>query len=657
MSAAPFCLIERDQFPIGGRLRRFADFWRKLSPTKHVIQTVLGAQMPFTSEPVQQFKPEPYRLNAADHALVKKEVEWMLDQKIITRVQTQGNQVVSPFFLATNKDGTKRPILNVKEINKNNLPKLHFKMETLALVLPLICRGDWFTSWDVRKGFFNIAIHPKFRHFFCFEFDGVRYQYTCLVMGLSIAPLFFSKLMACLVQLARSWGIKVSYYLDDTLIRAPDRPRGRQDTQTFGTLLQQAGFLLHKGKSVQEPTQRIEYLGFIIDSRSMTLTLPPAKASRILKRLRKAVTQLRSRATIPIREAAKLIGLLVSATAATKYGRAHYRVLEAAKILALQTHNFDFNAPFQWPEECLLDLQWWIKTIPNCTTTFERQQPTTTVTTDASLEGWGVIWENQQAFGGWEKEEIRIDALELKTVLFALQVFPIAQCHKVISVRCDNTVAVAYINNMGGRIPRLDRIARQIWQHLESHDAFIFATYIATDENPADALTRGLVSRAQIRDVEVQLNPQLFASLVERGPFKPVIDWFASSLNHQLPRFYVWREVSRSMAEGTDAFAFHWGLECGYMFPPFSLLPRIIRKIVQDGARILLVHPKWTGALWAPSLDEITVMRETLERSANVLLYPGNPNLRHPMTDLQLAASWVDGRSLTRPSGRQSRPR
>ncbi len=222
MSALPFHLVDNDGVPIGGRLRHFVNFWRGLTNAKKVIQTVLGAKMPFTSEPTQEQFPEPYRLSREESKLVSDEVKWMLEQQIIHPVEKRDDQVVSPFFLATNKDKTKRPILNVKSINKNHLPKLHFKMETLALVLPLINRNDWFTSWDVRKGFFNISIHPEFRRFFCFEFEGVRYQYTCLVMGLSIAPLFFSKLMAILVQTARSWGINVSYYLDDTLLRAPN---------------------------------------------------------------------------------------------------------------------------------------------------------------------------------------------------------------------------------------------------------------------------------------------------------------------------------------------------------------------------------------------------------------------------------------------------
>jgi hypothetical protein len=521
-------------------------------------------------------------------------------------------------------------------------------------VLPLINKNDCFTSWDVRKGFFNIAIHPDFRRFFCFEFEGIRYEYTCLVMGLSIAPLFFSKLMAVLVQLARAWGIQVSYYLDDTLIRAPDKETGYEDTQDFGSLLQHAGFLLHRTKSVQQPVQEIEYLGFVINSKEMTVALPADKKLRITRAVQRSIKLLRQQRPTTIRDAAKVIGLLVSATLATRYGKAHYRSLEEAKLRALQQHQFNFNAPFVWPHECLADLQWWLKELQNCRTSFEAPVPTTTIITDASLEGWGAIWDEERVFGGWEKDETRIDELELHAVLVALQTFPVAEHHRVILARCDNTVAVAYLNHMGGRIPRLNNIAKKIWSLLEAHDAFLVATYIPTDENPADELTRGRVSKAQTRDIEVQLNPVVFHHLKTCGPFLPVIDWFASSANAQLPRYYSWCEVSKSSAEGYDAFSFFWGDECGFMFPPFNLLPRILSKIRQEGARVLLIHPQWPGAIWAPSLAEITVMREDLEQSADLLRYPESPNLRHPMTNLRLAASWVDGRSTTRQFGPRS---
>lgn len=245
------------------------------------------------------------------------------------------DQFVSQLFLVTNKDLSKRAILNVKQINKNFLPKYHFQMETLQKILPLIRQIDWFGSWDLRKGYFNVAIHPDFHRFFCFEFQGVRYQFKCLVMGLSLAPLFFSKLMAVLVQLARSWGIRVSVYLDDSLTRAPSFREALRDHECFGTLLQFAGFLLHREKSVQIPVQRIEHLGFIIDSRTMFIEVPVSKEEKIRKAVRGLIRDIQLRKQVSIRRVARVIGLIISILPASKFGRLHYRKLERAKLVQL----------------------------------------------------------------------------------------------------------------------------------------------------------------------------------------------------------------------------------------------------------------------------------------------------------------------------------
>jgi hypothetical protein len=286
-------------------------------------------------------------------------------------------------------------------------------------------------------------------------------------------------------------------------------------------------------------------------------------------------------------------------------------------------------------------LKWWLESAFPVKTTFNPRQPSTTLTTDASLQGWGAIWGEEKIFGAWEEVEDRIDELELLTVLLALQTWDLAQRHDTILLRCDNTVAVAYVNHKGGRIERLNEIAQKIWCHLENHGSFMIAAYIATDVNPADALTRGVVSNVQLKDIEVQLNPDSFRFLMTQGPFCPNIDWFASSMNAQLDRFYSWKP--EPAAEGIDAFSFFWGMEPGYIFPPFCLIPRILQKVMVDQAKILLIHPDWPGALWAPTLEKITTTRVHLASSSNLLRYPNNPNLRHPMKSLRLVASWLDG--------------
>jgi hypothetical protein len=234
-----------------------------------------------------------------------------------------------------------------------------------------------------------------------------------------------------------------------------------------------------------------------------------------------------------------------------------------------------------------------------------------------------------------------------------LEALPIVNPGARIRLNCDNTTAVAYVNNMGGRIKRLDRVATRIWELLERGQAYMTAVYVPTDENPADALTRGVTSRKRMLDTEVQINPRIIREIVHSGPFLPQIDWFASDVNAQFPRFYVWQPQTRTAAEGVNAFLFHWGNTPGYMFPPFALLPRIIRKIRDDKAKVLLIHPRWPGALWAPSLPQMTLRRQELEQSTDVLRYPHHPNLRHPMTDLRLVASWLDGALTTAAPGRR----
>jgi hypothetical protein len=447
-----------------------------------------------------------------------------------------------------------------------------------------------------------------------------------MVMGLSLAPWFFTKVMAVLVQLARSWGIQVSVYLDDSLTRAASFDQALRDHQAFGTLLQMAGFLLHRDKSVQRPVQRIEHLGFVIDSRSMCLEVPSEKESRIREAVKNLINDVMLRKKVSIRRIARVIGLLVSIFPAVQFGKAHYRILEREKIKALKTRG-DFNKKCRWPRVILNDLKWWKKSPHRWKCSFENPVPSSMLITDASLEGWGVIWDGVELFGPWETEnEDRIDELELLAILYVLQCWPVSvKSGSTIQLWCDNQVAVAYVRNMGGRVERLDRIAREIWSELENRNVFLVASYINTKENLADALTRGVSNKKQLLDCEVQLNPQVFQWICGQGPFSPEIDWFASSKNAQLERFYSWN--AEPTAEGCDAFVFDWSVCPGYVYPPFALIPRILRKVTEDRASIILIHPDWPGALWSPDLRRMTRHSVLLPISADLLRYPDQPGL------------------------------
>ena len=77
-------------------------------------------------------------------------------------------------------------------------------------------------------------------------------------------------------------------------------------------------------------------------------------------------------------------------------------------------------------------------------------------------------------------------------------------------------------------------------------------------------------------------------------------DYFASEWTHQCPTFFS-RYWSPSSA-GVDAFAQFWGVGFGFFHPPPISIPKVITKMIEDGARGVLIVPKWESSFWWPTL-------------------------------------------------------
>ena len=92
---------------------------------------------------------------------------------------------------------------------------------------------------------------------------------------------------------------------------------------------------------------------------------------------------------------------------------------------------------------------------------------------------------------------------------------------------------------------------------------------------------------------------------------------FASVLNHQVPKYFSWTLAPQAV--GTDAFSVNWNKVLLYMFPPFSLIQKCLRKIIEDKATILLITPVWHSRPWYPMLLNLLHDRP--------LLLPCNPQI------------------------------
>ena len=71
-----------------------------------------------------------------------------------------------------------------------------------------------------------------------------------------------------------------------------------------------------------------------------------------------------------------------------------------------------------------------------------------TVITDASLQGWGIVFRDKTFRGVWNRSSQHINCLELRVVLSALQLLQFHVRDKSVFF-IDNATAVAYLNKQG----------------------------------------------------------------------------------------------------------------------------------------------------------------------------------------------------------------
>ena len=187
--------------------------------------------------------------------------------------------------------------------------------------------------------------------------------------------------------------------------------------------------------------------------------------------------------------------------------------------------------------------------------------------------------------------------LELKAVLFGLK----SLCNQIhdteILIRTDNTTTVSYINRMrGSKSKECQHVAKQIWQFCEDRELFLLATYIPGKSNEhADFISRNFTE-----NTEWVLSPQIFQKICQVWG-TPQVDMFASRLNHKVPSYISW--VRDSNAIDVDAFSVDWNKwNLIYLFPPFSLVNKCIRRIKRTKGNVILVVPNWPGQSWYAQL-------------------------------------------------------
>ena len=97
-------------------------------------------------------------------------------------------------------------------------------------------------------------------------------------------------------------------FIDDTLLLGDSEVECVRNVKMSLGLFEKLGFVVHPEKSVLKPTHSITYLGFVLHSKTMTVTLTPERKGKIFQ----TAFGLCKKDSSTVRELAKFIGMVVA---------------------------------------------------------------------------------------------------------------------------------------------------------------------------------------------------------------------------------------------------------------------------------------------------------------------------------------------------------
>ena len=601
----------------------------QLTQDSWILDTVRGYQIPFREWPPNRQIPA-FTFTETKSKLISAEVGELLRKQAISRTVSDDG-FISNIFLVPKGKGKWSLILNLKALNLYTEHQ-HFKMEDIRCVKDLLNRGDYMCKLDLKDAYLSIPITHSHQRYLKFAWQGTVYQYNVLPFGLATAPRAFTKLMKPALAYLRSKGVRLIAYLDDILIIGRDKGEAEEAYQNAKSLMESLGFVINLEKSQAIGTQKMEFLGFIIDSVSMTFGLPKEKVKEIRQKCKCALQE----PMLTIRELAHLIGILAATRLAVTPAPLHYRNLQALKIRKL-LHHPSYESKVLLGRQSQMDLEWWVNHLKDHNgSPIHLPPPEMIIESDASNTGWGAHWNDQKTGGQWSASEFRlhINAKELLAAFLSLQTFAKDKTGIHVRLKIDNLTAVYYINKMGGTHSRgLMEITAQIWEWSIQRNIVISAEHLPGKLNT----TADQESRLKGDSSEWMLDPVVFRQIMEAlGPCQ--VDLFASRLSAQLPRYMSWRPDPGSIA--TDAFSQSWKEIKGFAFPPFSLIGRCLSKVKREKvSELILVAPVWPTQPWFAVLVLMLYQRAIILPKYPSLLR--NPlNEPHPLIHQLSLAVW-----------------
>ncbi len=479
------------------------------------------------------------------------------------------------------------------------------KLVHLSRALLMTRKNDFQVVFDLKSAYYNVRIAEEHVPYLgaSFEIKG-RKQYFCfrhLPFGLNSAVHAITKLWKPLLAYIHSKGVRLSVYIDDGRILASSPIQAEEHRRLVYDVIDKAGWQLALDKSdgPMEAAKQKRYLGFLIDSDSMSVHCPEKKIAKVSGLLKNAL-EVNS---LPVKSLSSLLGhiisLLPSHGASTRIcTRSSYAVLEPH----VESHGW--NGSVSWSPAAWRELSFFLANIQ-----FFNGSPIETDLTDLTVRlnyhQDGIVVSdasNVKAVVKWLQGPLQgsvsifqLSASEIaassgeRELLAVHRFFCQESNHSVLRNTnviwlTDSTNVVAFLSK-GSPKASIQQKVFEIFRTTSSLRCVLSPLHLFREDErirQVDFLSKSKDSDNWSVD---------FATFSRfNKDFNFDIDLFADQNNRKVAAFMSKFYHLESVA--VDAFSASWLGMC-WVCPPVSLISAVIRRIKTSSGQGLLIVPNW----------------------------------------------------------------
>jgi hypothetical protein len=278
--------------------------------------------------------------------------------------------------------------LDLRALNKATRD-ITFKMEDARVVRDIARRGDYATSIDLKSAFNHVPVNPKAIPYLTFRRKGRCFTWKGMPFGAKHSPLIFTKIMKVVLKfIRRHWRIRCVGYMDDLLFIHPNPTHLEKSTLQIAKYLQWLGWTLSMEKCELRPKQVITFLGWQWDFQKMEIEMKRNLRKQTMQLITKWIGKCERGSVVPVRKLASLLGKLNFLRVQFERMSLYTVALNRRKVMGVKKEGWDGSCRVSHGEKGeLRTIRRWVK--QNNPKGIRIRAPQATLTTDASMTGWG----------------------------------------------------------------------------------------------------------------------------------------------------------------------------------------------------------------------------------------------------------------------------